>query len=162
MNKKETEVVLRKATLEDSRFVWKLANDSKVRDVSFSLEPIPWESHKNWFLTKLEDANCQFLIAENQAGTKIGQVRFDLKEEGDWVISLSIVEEFRGQGFGRQVIDLGSELLLKKHLDVNKIYAYIKNDNLASIRVFEKANYKTVGQATVNSKHDAVLMVLEK
>lgn len=149
----------RSAEDSDSKFVWELANDPLVRGVSFSSDLIPWEDHQVWFSGRLADENCLFYIVENDKGEKVGQIRFELKDEG-WVISLSIVKEFRGHGLGSEIIRSGSHLLFDTKPETDKIFAYIKNDNIASVRVFEKAGYKHQGPASINCKGDAVLMCL--
>lgn len=65
--------------------------------------------------------------------------RYDFATEDDLVVGpILVMPEFRGLGAGTQ--------LIKKVLDlnVNKFkyaYAYIKRDNIASIRTFEKAGF---------------------
>lgn len=151
----------RKAVIADSRFIWELANDPKVRDVSFSSDQICWDDHQVWFKNKLSDDNCLFFIVENDKGEKVGQIRFDLKKD-KYIISLSMVKEFRGKGLGSEMIIAGSKLLFEIKPDVNKIFAYIKCDNIASIRVFEKSAYQHQGKTSINDKDDAVVMCLKK
>lgn len=154
-------IILRNATRDDCRFIWELANDPLVRAVSFSSDEIPWEDHQKWFNAKLHDSQCLFYIAEDSAGKMLGQMRFELKNEG-WVISLSIVQTFRGKGVGADMIKAGSRKLFDSNPEINKIHAYIKNENIASIHVFEKSGYKEIGPASINNDNDAVLMILER
>lgn len=150
---------LRKAEEGDSRFVWELANEPKIREVSFCSSEILWEDHQIWFSAKISDENCLFFIVVDDAGEKIGQIRFELKNE-EWVISLSIVNAFRGKGLGTKIINSGSTWIFQTISTVEKIHAYIKHGNVASVRVFEKAGYRKVSNASINS--NVVLMVLEK
>lgn len=152
---------LRKAGSKDCRFIWELANDPVVRSVSFSTDEIPWEKHQQWFIAKIQDPKCRFYVAENAFGEKLGQIRFELKAEG-WVISLSIISKFRGKGLGSDLIKAGSQTMFDTDHKIKKIHAYIKNENISSIRVFEKSGYIKVGSASINHDNDAVLMVLER
>ncbi len=149
---------LRNATEDDCRFIWESANDPVVRSVSFSSDEIPWEVHKAWFEKKLTEPLTLLLIAEDEQKEKIGQLRFEKKPEG-YVISVSLVEQFRGKGLGSSLIQLGSEKLFQTFPEVDKINAYIKPKNQSSVHSFEKAGYNDAGFATLNEKNDAVLMV---
>jgi len=151
-------LILRKASEEDCRFIWELANDPVVRAVSFSSEEIPWEVHKKWFNARSQDPECLLYVAENSLNEKVGQIRFELKDEG-WVISISIVKAFRGKSLGGDIIKAGSQMLFDSDPEIDKIYAYIKQENSASIHVFKKAGYEHAGFATVKEENDAVLMV---
>ena len=151
-------ILLRNAVKGDCRFIWELANDPAVRAVSFSSDEIPWEDHKVWFEKKITEPSTILLIAENEQKEKIGQLRFEKKPEG-YVISVSLVERFRGKGLGSLLIQLGSEKLFQVFSYADKINAYIKPENRSSIRSFEKAGYRNAGFATINEENDAVLMV---
>jgi len=155
---KINEIFLRNATEGDCRFIWESANDPVVRAVSFSSDEISWEVHKKWFEKKLAEQSTLLLIAENKQKEKIGQLRFEKKTEG-YVISVSLVEKFRGKGLGSLLIQLGSEKLFRTFPSADRINAYIKPENVSSVRSFEKAGYKDAGFATINEKNDAVLMV---
>lgn len=155
------DIYLREAEKADCRFIWEVANDSEVREVSFSSEKIPWKEHQKWFNDKLQSSNCIFFIIETSSGDSLGQIRFELSSE-DWVISLSIAKSFRGQGLGCKIVRMGSRLFFKYKSQIDTINAYIKNDNGASIRVFEKSGYTTVGSASINSENDAIHMILKE
>ena len=151
----------KKATNADSHFFWELANDPMVRVVSFSSEPIPWEVHNKWFEKKILEPETLLLTVRNSKDENIGQLRFEKKKEG-YVISVSVVKEYRGKGIGSEIIIAGSKRLFQTFPEADKINAYIKHKNRASIRSFEKAGYATAGFATINEKDDAVLMVNKK
>jgi UDP-2,4-diacetamido-2,4,6-trideoxy-beta-L-altropyranose hydrolase len=152
---------LRPARQDDCKFLWEWANDSDVREVSFSSELISWEEHLQWFKSKLGDRNCLFFIAVDSADVPIGQVRFDIvKEKKEAVISVSIDRKFRGKGYGSAIIQLASQMLFSLS-GVNVIQAYIKQNNAASIRAFMKAGYRESG-VTLISGHQAVHLLLQK
>jgi RimJ/RimL family protein N-acetyltransferase len=152
---------LRTATENDARFFWELVNDPLVREVSFDSDIIPWDVHKNWFIKRLSEKSTRLFVVETQSGNKVGQLRFEKKSEG-YVISVSLVREFRGKGLGSEIIKLGSEQLFKEFPDVEKINAYIKHDNKASVHAFSKAGYVNSGYGTINEEDDAILMVKTK
>ena len=153
---------LRPAEIEDCRPVWEMANSPEIRAVSFSSGHIPYEAHEKWFREKLSDKNTVFLVLRTD-GTEViaGQIRFELKNQ-EWRISVSLKKDFRGKGLGSEMIKRGSAQLFALRKDAYKISAYIKKDNSASIRSFEKAGYENAGFTTINEENDAVLMVLKK
>ena len=69
--------------------------------VSFSSDPIPWETHVDWYAGRLRDVHCFFYLAADEGGNPIGQVRFDLAGR-EAVISVSLCgERHAARGVGR-------------------------------------------------------------
>ena len=57
-------VRLRRAEANDSRMIWSWANDPLTRAVSFSSDPIPWESHVEWFRGAARRFECHVLCRD--------------------------------------------------------------------------------------------------
>jgi len=134
---------LRHACEKDCKLLWEWANDASVRSFSFNSAPIPWEEHVKWFNKKLYDPNCFIFIAESVNDAPIGQVRFDINGE-QAEISLSVDKRWRGLGYGALLIKCGAEEMFRS-TTIKSIHAFIKPDNIGSIRSFEKARFKYVG-----------------
>lgn len=143
----ESSLNLREATKEDAKLIFDWANDPGVRAVSFSSEPIVWENHLTWFTAKLSDANYHIWVAEDKAGTPLGQVRFQL-EDDTAMISISLDAGHRGKNRGSLLIWTACRKLFTES-DVSQVLAYIKADNQASMRAFEKAGFHDWDEATV-------------
>jgi len=141
---------LRAAGREDLRLTWEWANDSETRAVSFSTAPIPWESHVQWFETRLAHASHRIFIAENGEGKPVGTVRFELAPDHA-VVSVSIDPAQRGEGFGRWLIHLGSREIFRER-DVKAVHAFIKPGNAASVRAFEGAGFQLHSSTTVREQ----------
>jgi UDP-2,4-diacetamido-2,4,6-trideoxy-beta-L-altropyranose hydrolase len=156
---RETEVWLRPAGTEDCRLLWKWANEPTVRAASFNTEAIPWERHQQWFAAKLKDPGCTLLVAMNEAGMPIGQVRCDVSGSVA-VISISLDPSFRGRGYGAKLIRKTSDRVFERP-EVDSIHAFIRLGNDASHRTFEKAGFKKVADTAVDG-HPASLLVLRK
>ena len=137
--KNEMIISLRLAEKKDLMEVFNLSNEDLVRKSSFKPGKIELVDHKKWFLQKLQDKNALILIAENNKHF-IGVVRFDMKKEN--VIGISISPDFRGQGLGSRLIAKGLKYLEKTKPEIKKITAYIKVDNIASIKTFEKSGFR--------------------
>ncbi len=138
---------LRSATAEDAKLIFDWANDPGVRAVSFSSEPIAWENHLTWFTAKLSDANYRIWVAEDAAGTPVGQVRFQIDGEAA-TISISLDAGQRGKNRGSLLIWAACRKIFAESA-LKEVLAYIKPDNQASIRAFEKAGFADWDEATV-------------
>ena len=139
----------RPATSDDCRRVWEWANDPAVRAVSFTSEPIPWEQHAAWFTRKLADANTRLWIAKQDGSPSLGQVRFDL-DGSTSTISVSLDASRRGKNLGALLIWSACQKHFRESA-VETIHAFIKPDNAASIRTFEKAGFEPAGQTEVKA-----------
>ena len=115
-------------------FIW--VNEKIRLKNSFNNKPILWEDHIEWFSKKLisKETKIYILKVEN---IQVGQIRFDLKNK-IWEIDYSIDSKYRNKGYGKAIIQLG----LEKFSKGSKIIASVKNDNYASIKVFESLMFK--------------------
>jgi UDP-2,4-diacetamido-2,4,6-trideoxy-beta-L-altropyranose hydrolase len=156
---RDADVWLRPACAEDCRLTWEWANEPVVRAASFTTEAIPWERHQEWFAARLREPTCAFFIAVNRAGVPIGQVRCEVKARVA-ILSISLDPHFRGNGFGPKMIRKGSQEMFARG-QVDRIDAFIRPENQASHRAFEKAGFKKV-EETVVWGHPASRLVLEK
>lgn len=155
-------VKIRSVTDADCRLLWEWVNDPDVRAASFVSDPIPWEEHVNWFRGKRADPNCHIYVVLDQDDRPIGQVRFDIQSDsgGEVIISLHIAWDQRGRGYGGDALRLACEQFFKA-ARAQPIVAYIKPQNVASIRAFEKAGFLHQGRTWVKG-HEAARMVLRR
>ncbi len=137
-------LLLREATKKDCTLLFKWANDPEVRLSSLSPDPIDWQDHVAWLTKKLADPSCHIFIASNTAGVPVGQVRFDLQQDGSVAIDLHTAKESRGQGYGTPLIVQAVDRLFSS-TGIRTVHAYQRPENTASIRVFEKAGFKSGG-----------------
>jgi UDP-2,4-diacetamido-2,4,6-trideoxy-beta-L-altropyranose hydrolase len=138
---------LRRVCADDARLLWEWANDPDVRAASFSSAPIPWEEHVKWLSAKLGCKKSLFLIVEEENGSKVGQVRFDL-DGGDAVLSFSIAKEKRGFGLASPVIEAAvQELWLNS--EAGRVHAFVKPENVPSVKMVENAGFDRVGEDEV-------------
>jgi RimJ/RimL family protein N-acetyltransferase len=153
---------IRSVTDEDCRLLWEWANDPDVRASSFESEPIPWEEHVTWFRAKRADPNCYMYIILDQDDRPIGQVRFDIQSgsNAEAVISIGIARDQRGRGYGVEALRLACGHFLKA-TGTKPIVAYIKLQNMASIRAFEKAGFVHHDITRVKG-HEAARMILRR
>lgn len=136
-------VILARATVADMRFFFTLRNESRVRKTSFNKNHIEWGEHREWFLKMLKRPDsCAFVVKVNRK--KVGQVRMDFHGNSS-DISVSIAPSDRRKGYAAITVDAASRYVFKKYPNVNKIFAYIKPSNIASIKTFKKAGFRRFG-----------------
>jgi RimJ/RimL family protein N-acetyltransferase len=128
---------LRELRFDDKKLTFEWANDPHTRTNSFDTNPIPFENHSNWFDSKLKDNNSWYYIGEIN-GESVGLVRFD-KKENKIVIGISIDKKFRGKKLASILLEKGCEIVSQK--TELPIVAYIKKDNIPSIKSFERAGF---------------------
>lgn len=142
---------IRKADLNDSKFLWELSNDSSVRKQSFSKNYITWDSHNKWFKEKLNEDKSIILIAVDENENRIGIRRFQIMDDKSVLASIIIKKEYRNKGYGTDLIKISNEFLFKNY-DVKVHNCYIKPNNIASIKAFEKVGYIRRGLVTRNGE----------
>jgi UDP-2,4-diacetamido-2,4,6-trideoxy-beta-L-altropyranose hydrolase len=140
----DTVVHLRRAREDDCRLLFDWANDPEVRNAAFSSAPIEWESHVAWLSGKLREGKSFIWIAEDAEGSPVGQIRFDVREDEEAEVDVSIARARRGEGGAHMLIRLGSNLFLQES-NCKLVHAFVKEANGASARAFEKAGFKRAG-----------------
>lgn len=133
-------IKLRPVKEEDCELLWHWANDPEVRSSAFDSEPINWETHVKWFEHKLNSQNSFIFIVEDINNNPIGQVRFDMIENKEAEIDISIEKKNRGKKLGSEIINQGI-LYLSKEVAIKSVHSLIKVENKASILIFEKSNF---------------------
>lgn len=150
---------VRPATREDCRLYWEWANEEAVRAASFSSEPIPWSTHVAWFETRVGAPDCRLYLVCEASGDPVAQVRFEIEGEKA-VVSISVGAEHRHKGYGLRALELSMERLFSE-TNVRTFDAFIRPDNEASLRLFERAGYSEARGAIVRGQ-TAVCMTLSR
>jgi RimJ/RimL family protein N-acetyltransferase len=141
---------LRNAADIDSQKVFDLSNDPVVRSQSIYSNTIDLGNHKKWFDEKIKKEDYIFLLAFDKKNNFMGQVRFDVNKN-DAVISISIVNKFRGKGFSKKILKKACAKIFSEK-DITTITAYILPDNIASINGFKSAGFIHSDESIINEK----------
>lgn len=131
-----------KAGKEHALLLFEWANDGQVRRNAFHTEAISYDTHIKWLSSKLNDPYCQIFICKKD-NDNIGQLRLEINGETA-VISYSVAKEHRGKGYGPEIIGQTEEIIdgLKPAQNVKYLVGYVKPENIASQRCFEKNGFK--------------------
>lgn len=137
-------LVMREAYEKDVDLYFKWANDVEVRQNSFDQNPIVYENHVKWFMSKLESDYVQLYIFE-VLGRPVGQVRLDRVEDA-WEIDYSVDVSYRRLKVGKTMIAKLIESTPYSSLNL-PLRALVKSQNIASQRVFEQLGFQKVDEA---------------
>jgi RimJ/RimL family protein N-acetyltransferase len=133
-------VTFRRANLSDVNLYYNWLNDPEVREKSYDSSIIKWQNHVNWFNEKINNPDYYFYIFQNNRLDYIGQVRIQKVNGMNSVIGVSVCIEQRGMGYGSIILIESCKDFFK--LNNNFIInAYIKNNNISSKIIFEKAGF---------------------
>lgn len=133
------EITIRKTQADDCLTYFEWVNDPIVRAMSFNKEHIPFENHCKWFSNKIvSEVSTMYVCHIDQE--PIGQVRFDLNDNNEAVISLSIDSKYRGMGLGKRVITQCCERYVQETQKID-IIAFVESFNIASRKMFLSSNF---------------------
>jgi RimJ/RimL family protein N-acetyltransferase len=139
----EKTISLRPASTGDGETVFRWRNDPFILAHGSSHREVEWKEHQQWFEETLSSSvRKMFIVLER--GSPIGQVRFDRQTERDCVVSVYLLREFTGRGWGVQAIDMGCVAIFAVW-DVERVIACVRHDNPAGRSAFLKAGFQEVG-----------------
>lgn len=127
---------LRSVNLSDAEFLYQWRNDEDVRKNAFHTEQLVYEDHLSWLKSTLYGKSSVYFYILMDADIAVGQIRMNEQDNGDGLITYSIGREHRSNGYGKQIIRLFEEEMMKKNKKI-KLIAYVKKHNIASQKVFE-------------------------
>ena len=137
-------IKLRKARLDDSKLIYEWRNNKLTREMSLNSNLISWESHCKWFRGALKRKDIVLMIcidAENHQAN-IAMVRLDIdSNRNSGTVSINLSPNYRGKSLGSECLNAFIDYLDASYKDIIKIRAIIKEENIASIKAFEKAGF---------------------
>lgn len=135
-------IELRRACAEDEAALLELANDSEIRDASFSSARITNEQHHEWFSARLQDPNT-LLLPACDGSVLAGYVRFQVANEHAEV-SIALAAGYRGLGLGSHLLGRGLAVLHDERPAVREVVARVRPENDVSRRLFEASGFLAV------------------
>jgi deoxyribonuclease-4 len=124
----------------DCKDLYDWRNHPIVRKNSYNTESFSFENHQKWFQEKLQSQETTIYIAYSKS-KKIGMIRFE--DQKDMIqVSVMLNPQYIGQGLGKKLIELGVQKFKQRNATDKAIVAQIKQDNVASIKAFEKAGFQ--------------------
>lgn len=134
---------IRLATDGDASDILLWRNDQISREMSLNSSIVSKEEHAEWFLESITNPNRTIYIGLIHS-FKVGVCRFDLNPLNlSAEISITLNPVLRGKGLSYQFLMMAIEEYRKSHHA--DLLATIKNDNLASMRIFTRFGFREVG-----------------
>jgi RimJ/RimL family protein N-acetyltransferase len=127
----------REVISSDAKLLFEWANNPVTRQASFHSDPIELEDHVNWLKNTINSVERKIYLISVLA-TPVAIVRFDKNEKT--VIGITVSPEYRGKGLAADIIQYGCQRYVYENRE-EEIYAYIKIENTASLKAFEKAGF---------------------
>lgn len=135
------ELHLRPASADDVARYFEWANDPAVRAASFTTASIAWDDHVRWFEDRLVRSSCRLFVADDVAGTAVGQIRFDL-EADEALVGISLAADARGRGLAAPLIVAGVRSLVATVPGIATVRAEVRTTNEPSARAFVAAGFE--------------------
>jgi UDP-2,4-diacetamido-2,4,6-trideoxy-beta-L-altropyranose hydrolase len=132
-------LTLRDVTERDRELIWQWANDEETRKASYFQANISWDDHVRWFDSVQRQQNHKFYIVSNGYEKPVGQIRFAIDGK-EAIVSFSVALEFRRSGYGKEILIKAAKKLFNE-TTIDQILAYVKSENMLSLRVFQKAGF---------------------
>ncbi len=107
--------------------------------------PGPIDQETATQVIKLGAEGYHHVRAITKDGVPIGQARLYFAQPGEAEISYWLGKAYWGKGFGSAVVNDFSAYCLKEFPDVQRLFAKVHKQNIASQRVLEKAAFKPAG-----------------
>lgn len=139
---------IREINVNDLEFTYLLSNDSLTRANSYNSEAIPFNNHESWFNKKLEDDNALYFIGQFNA-QPAAFIRIDLSKEEN-LIGITLNKSYRGRGIS-SIFLKQSIKEFKRQYPAQIVTAYIKSNNIPSIKIFEKAGFNFIEDCKVEN-----------
>lgn len=138
---------IRLATIHDCDFIFGVVNSELARAMSLNSRKIQYEEHCAWFEKILSSSAIFFIGFINN--TPVGYVRFEMQEccEG-YVLSVAVTESCRGKNLGSRLVDMCCAEVFRS--GIKRVDAFVKPENLASIRLFERCGFRCNGNISYN------------
>ena len=127
------------AAKEHLETTYQWASDPSIRAYSFNQSPIVFEEHQSWFLKKIEQPSCMYLLGKWENNI-VGSLRFDITNNRA-LISYLVAPLYQGKGMGRIILAKGLEYLATNKENITVVNGYVMTENIASIKVFERLGF---------------------
>ena len=132
-------VSLRPATLDDIHLVYQWRNRTDIIKNSTLDRAVPWSEHKDWFTGAVTNSTQALYIVENDKNP-VGQLRFDQRLGNTTAVSIYLLPEYQGKGYGVTALKTGCSAV--QTVWRGPILAFIRYDNTRSVSAFQKAGFK--------------------
>ncbi len=148
---KNNQIILRAIEPNDIDFLFDLENDMKLWHITQTLVPFSRFDMEQYIISVQKQdpfaaGQVRFVITLVENDQPIGFVDlFNINPINQRAgIGIVIIEKFRGKNYGNYAIDL-IEKYAFEILNLHQLYCNVEENNLSSLRLFEKHGFTVVG-----------------
>ncbi|MFX0560699.1 GNAT family N-acetyltransferase [Tepidibacillus infernus] len=136
---------LRNVKEKDIADIFKLSNESYVREYSLNKETIEWDTHVKWFNNLMNSDKDFFYVVTNDEDKFLGQIRFKVKDN-EAIVSISLAKEIQGKGLSKILLLESIQRLKQDYPMIKNITAVVSKYNIPSKKLFENAGFHYIGE----------------
>ncbi|MCH2138468.1 MAG: GNAT family N-acetyltransferase [Phycisphaerales bacterium] len=123
-----------------------MRNDPELIALSSTQRAVEEAEHVAWLAASLGAHDRRVLIVEDGAVSRIGYARLDLLDPSAAEVTVVLAAPNRGQGHGVAVMHAVSECGFGAWPELRHVVAFIRSENMASVRAFKKAGFRQTVQ----------------
>lgn len=128
------------ANSDDIEQVYQWQRHPETRRFALNPEVPSWDIHVAWMSKKLNSAQDYFyMVKDRHHGDSVGVLRLDRMKIGHYLVSVFVSPDHYGRGVAYNALSMVDRI----HPDVT-LHATVLTLNMASQKLFEKANYRRV------------------
>lgn len=136
---------VRFAMPDDEAHILRWRNDPEAVRTSRTGAPVHPADHQRWFRSALHDPGRPLWVA-TIGSIPAGQVRLDV-QDAEGTVSVAVAAEHRARGIGAALIGHVVELA-RAGVQVDRLVALVRESNVASARLFERAGFQHAAAET--------------
>ena len=151
-------VSFRSVRQDDKELLLQWRNEPTTWRCCIQCRPVTAQEHENWFegIWTRDDVKL-FILLYN--GTPVGQIRYDLQKL-ESKVSLTVSPNYRGKGVGVEGL-LRTSAEMFKVTAITQVVALVRNDNISSLRCFEKVGFLKSGKQMIQG-HNYEKLILSR
>lgn len=141
-------IKIRLVEKDDLEMLFQWRNIDKIISLSASQRGVSSEEHKYWFDQVFQSSKVEIYIIE-KSKIPVGQIRFKRKENKsrECEISIYLLPSEQEKGIGSTAINLGIKKILNSWNKTEKINAFVRKENKASLAFFKKNKFLKSGNS---------------
>ncbi|EGR1102416.1 UDP-2,4-diacetamido-2,4,6-trideoxy-beta-L-altropyranose hydrolase [Vibrio cholerae] len=138
-------ISLVRAFPEDIALIYEWQRHPETRKHALTPNIPTWDEHHGWMSRKLRSVTDYYYMVVERAneGQKVGAVRLDRMSPGHYLVSIFVDPQNYGKGIAYKALRAIDAI----HPDVT-LHATVLKANIASQRLFQKADYQQVDEET--------------
>ncbi len=151
---------LRDIEANDRELLFEWRNIPEIISLSSNQRSVSWAEHVVWF-DKIVSNDRYYVKIITEEERPIGQVRFEMTDKTTAQIGIYLIPSSVGQGRGSRLIGEASALAKQKWPFIQHLHAYIRQNNLRSIRAFEAAGFKFDANNDCDNNYSLMRMTMD-